>query len=158
MKSIEYFDFENDFVEKNIRCIPMIVRFKMDRAGIKLKLSDWSKFSFEQRTELAKKVCDNDEEAKEYNRYLSVLIHDCTGGEATGLAIEQKPEWSDINVVPGAVIKKASEYQISISKSQWRDLSTLQRFALLKLSRASHESKNFIKAVKEFGLVSKTAL
>ena len=44
LKGIEYFDFEEDFVEKNIRCIPMIVRFKMDEAGIKLKLSEWSRF------------------------------------------------------------------------------------------------------------------
>ena len=42
MAGIEYFNFEEDFVEKNIRCIPMIVRFKMDKAGIKLKLAEWS--------------------------------------------------------------------------------------------------------------------
>ncbi|WP_353849846.1 nitrate reductase associated protein, partial [Hydrotalea sp.] len=33
-KKIEYFQFEEDFVEENVRCIPMIVRFKMDAVGI----------------------------------------------------------------------------------------------------------------------------
>jgi len=54
---VEYFNFEEDFVEKNIRCIPMIVRFKMDRAGIKLKLDEWSKFSTAERIELGRKPC-----------------------------------------------------------------------------------------------------
>src|SRR5688572_30077237 len=32
-KDIEYFAFEEDFMEENVRCIPMIVRFKMDKSG-----------------------------------------------------------------------------------------------------------------------------
>ena len=36
----EGFVFEEDFVEENVRCIPMTVRFKMDAAGIKLKLAE----------------------------------------------------------------------------------------------------------------------
>ena len=44
-----YFNFEEDFVENNVRCIPMIVRFKLDACGIKLKLSEWSKMVIEER-------------------------------------------------------------------------------------------------------------
>ena len=61
---IEYFNFEEDFVEKNIRCIPMIVRFKMDKAGIKLKLAEWSKFNAGERIELAVKPCRHENEVK----------------------------------------------------------------------------------------------
>lgn len=154
VKDIEYFDFEDDFVEKNIRCIPMIVRFKMDKAGIKLKLSEWSKFSIEQRTGLAKKACNNDEEAKEFNRHLTALIKEHTGSEATGLEIDQNPVWSNMDSVPTTVNEKAKEFGISISTEHWRRLTDLQRFALTKLSRPSHESKNFIKAIKEFRLVN----
>lgn len=71
LTGIEYFNFEEDLVEENIRCIPMIVRFKMDAAGIKLKLSEWSKFNMEERIELALKNCNSDEEAKQYNDYLA---------------------------------------------------------------------------------------
>lgn len=28
LKGIEYFKFEEDFIEENVRCIPTIVRFK----------------------------------------------------------------------------------------------------------------------------------
>ncbi len=158
VKGIEYFDFEDDFVEKNIRCIPMIVRFKMDKAGIKLKLAEWSRFSVEERIELAKKVCDNEAEAKEYNSYLSELIKGRTGNEATSLEIDKNPAWNDMHSVPAAVNEKAKEFGISVSLEQWQQLTNLQRFALIKLSRPGHESKNFIKAIKEFGLMSEKKL
>ncbi|HET9746501.1 MAG TPA: hypothetical protein VFP97_12360 [Chitinophagaceae bacterium] len=34
-KAIGYFSFEEDFMERNICCVPMIVGFKMDKAGIR---------------------------------------------------------------------------------------------------------------------------
>jgi hypothetical protein len=48
--------------------------------------------------------------------------------------------------------ERALEFGIAISLLQWRELTNLQRFALIKLSRPGHESKNFIKALKEFGI------
>ena len=48
LDDIEYFYFEEDFVVDNVRCIPMIIRFKMDAAGIKLRLSEWSRFSVDE--------------------------------------------------------------------------------------------------------------
>jgi len=140
VKGIEYFDFEDDFVEKNIRCIPMIVRFKMDKAGIKLKLAEWAKFSVEERIDLATKVCSNETEAKEYNSYLSGLIKARTGNEATSLKIDQNPSWNDLHSVPAAVNEKAKEFGFSVSLQQWQQLTSLQRFALTKLSRPGHES------------------
>jgi len=150
---IEYFNFEEDFVEKNIRCIPMIVRFKMDKAGIKLKLAEWNKFSVKERIELAKKSCKNEEEAGQYKDYLTGMIKSYTRNEATGLAIDQHPGWADMDKVPGLLQEKLKESGWYISLHQWVGLTNLQRFALLKLCRTGHESKNFPTALKEFGLI-----
>src|SRR5687767_6750381 len=87
-KDIEYFDFEEDFVEKNIRCIPMIIRFKMDKAGIKLKLKEWSNFSVEERIELAKMRCESEEEANQYNEHLAGLIKKHTGNPTTNMEVD----------------------------------------------------------------------
>lgn len=153
LSSIEYFDFEEDFVEKNIRCIPMIVRFKMDKAGIKLKLAEWSQFSVEERIELAKKSCSNEVETKQYNDYLAGLIKRHTSKEATGLAIDQQPGWANLDKVPDLLEEKLREFGLYISVEQWAGLTNLQRFALLKLCKQGHESKNFPKALKEFDLI-----
>lgn len=150
---IEYFNFEEDFVEKNIRCIPMVVRFKMDKAGIKLKLAEWSKFSFHERVELAKRSVGDEGSIENYKEYLTGLIKKHTAREATGLSIDLNPGWANLDEVPVLLVDKLREFGWSISLPQWKGMTNLQRFALLKLSREGHESKNFPKAIKEFGLI-----
>jgi hypothetical protein len=152
--NIEYFDFEEDFVEKNIRCIPMIVRFKMDKAGIKLKLAEWSRFNVEERIALATKACRDEKEAKFYKYYLAYLIRKYTGKEATWMLIDENPEWSVTDVIPPVLIEKLKGFGWSISIQQWKKLTDLQRFALLKQCKEGHENKNFPKAMKEFNLVN----
>ena len=154
LPDIEYFLFEEDFVEENVRCIPMIVRFKMDKAGIKLKLAEWSKFSIKERIELAKKECSNEEEAKDYNNYLSELIEKHTAKPATVLEVETDPIWANINSVPELLNEKLKEFGWQVSTNQWKNLTNLQRFALLKLCREGHENKNLPKAIKEFKLIN----
>jgi hypothetical protein len=152
-KGIEYFLFEEDFMEQNIRCIPMIVRFKMDRAGIKLKLSEWNKFSTWERIQLAEMDCYNDDEAGHYNHYLAGLVRKYTYREAMALEIDQDPLWENMHSIPGILTEKLDEFGWTISIEKWRGLTNLQRFALLKLCRPKHENKNFPKAMKEFSLL-----
>jgi hypothetical protein len=149
---LEYFRFEEDFVEKNIRCIPMIVRFKMDAAGIKLRLAEWAQFKPAERMELAVKKCRTFPEISEYRAYLAQLVALSAGHEATYMEVDHDPEWAGLLAVPESLEQKANEFGWSISVSQWQGLTDLQRFALVKLKRPGHENKNFPKAMKEFGL------
>jgi len=151
--NIVFFEFEEDFVEENVRCIPMIVRFKMDLACIKLKLSEWSKFSIEERNELAIKACSNVEEIEMYKNYLTDLITYHTGNEASIFEKELQPEWAELKKIPELLEEKVKEFEWQISAEQWKNLTNLQRFVLLKLCRPGHENKNFPKAMKEFSLV-----
>jgi hypothetical protein len=152
LRDIEYFNFEEDFVEENVRCIPMIVRFKMDAAGIKLKLSEWSKFKKEERIKLALMPASNDDEAVAYNKYLSQLIEKYTNDKATTLTIDPNPDWANLENIPVMLTQKAKEFDLDITMQKWKSLTNLQRFTLLKLCRPGHENKNFPKAIKEFNL------
>ncbi|MGG9961222.1 nitrate reductase associated protein [Ferruginibacter sp. SUN106] len=153
LAGIEYFNFEEDFVEENVRCIPMIVRFKMDAAGIKLKLAEWSKFKRDERIYLALMPAATDEEAKLYNDYLSQLIEKYTSNKATELTINTNPDWANLHTIPEMLAEKAKEFDLEITPEKWSSLTNLQRFTLLKLCRPGHENKNFPKAIIEFGLV-----
>jgi hypothetical protein len=148
----QYFKFEEDFVEDNVRCIPMIVRFKLDACGIKLKLTEWSKMSTEQRMVLAELQCESSTDVAAYREYLRQLIKSITKQNATDLTIDQNPQWAQLSEIPAILIEKVTEFNLSLSLSQWKGLDTLQRFALLKLSAASHENRNFPKAMREFNL------
>jgi hypothetical protein len=147
-----YFRFEEDFVEDNIRCIPMIVRFKLDACGIKLKLAQWSKFSAGERQQLSDLPCITKEQINSYGLFLQQLIAVRTGHEATLLEVEHNPAWADSNSILPDLQQQARQIGAEISLHQWRSLYLLQRFALLKLCRPGHENRNFPIAMKEFGL------
>jgi len=154
LEGIEYFKFEEDFMEENVRCIPMVVRFKLDLAGIKLKLGEWGRFHPTERIELALLPITNTIETAEYRTYLINLIHFYTGKNATELAVDTQPAWNNLAQIPQMLIEKSTELNLEISISQWQNLSNIQRFALLKLCRPGHENMNFPKAVLEFGLIN----
>lgn len=151
-KDIEYYRFEDDFIEKNMRCIPMIVRLKMDEAGIKLRLDEWSRFTVEERIELAKKRCGSKQEAAEYQDYASQLILTRTSRQATPLQVNPMPAWKNTGEIPADLSARLAEGGWRLSISQWQALTPLQRFSLIKLCRPGHENRNFPKAIMEFGL------
>jgi hypothetical protein len=140
-------------MENHMRCIPMIIRFKMDMAGIKLKLSEWKKFRTEERIELALMRCSLNEGHEQYAGYLAGLIKKHTGRDPTAIEVNKTPPWKELHSIPGTLIQKLKEFDCNLSIDQWAYLTDLQRFALLKLCRPGHENENFPKALKEFNLV-----
>jgi hypothetical protein len=85
---------------------------------------------------------------------LNQLVIERTGVPAKDLPVEDMPAWMDNINIPIAVQEKAQEFDVAITMSQWKILTPLQRFALIKLSRSSHENSNFLPALKEFQIVS----
>lgn len=150
-----YFQFERDFVEDGIRCIPMMVRFKLDACGIKLRLKEWSKFSPAEKSILCEMGCDKPAELQLYRNYLQELVYRYTGKAATDLPIDPDPEWMHTNEIPFSLQQELAKYNRRISLLQWKSLSNLKRFSLMKLTRPGHENRNFPGAIKEFGLVNK---
>ncbi|MBD2104128.1 nitrate reductase associated protein [Leptolyngbya sp. FACHB-261] len=146
-----YFQFEADFVE-SLRCIPMQVRFKLDTCGIKLKLNQWNRFNQQERESLVDLPCASESEILAYRQFLCELIEKHTGSTATNLPVEPQPAWLEAEVIPDSVLAKGQVAGVAISTEQWAELTPLQRFALLKLSRSGHENHNFLPALQEFQL------
>ncbi len=148
----DYFRFEADFIE-SMRCIPMAVRCKLDTCGIKLKLAEWSQFNKPERDALFEMPCHTADEIKQYRTYLQEKVTHYTQALPDDLAMEEQPAWLDDTQIPESLLQKAQSVNASLSLTQWQQLSPLQRFALIKLSKPSHESKNFPHALHEFGLL-----
>ena len=147
-----FFEFEADFVEA-LRCIPMQVRLKLDTCGIKLKLQDWNHFNQAERQSLVELPCLTEAEIIDYREQLNQIVIKHTGKSGTDLAVDENPPWMDAATVPESVIEKSQELGLTITLEQWSSLQPLQRFALIKLSRSSHENKNFIPALQEFKVI-----
>ena len=147
-----YFQFESDFVE-SLRCIPMQVRLKLDTCGIKLKLHQWYKFNNQERQALVAMPCITERQIQAYREFLSNLVAARTGEVAKDLPVETHPAWMSTEMIPDSVQIKAREVGEAVSLEQWASLEPIQRFALIKLSLSNHENKNFLPAMREFGLV-----
>jgi hypothetical protein len=155
VQEIVVFEFEKEFVEDRIRCIPMMVRYKLDITGIKLSLAQWSSIAPEERFQLATLPCDNPLELDRYETYLHSLL------QRHGLGKAERLHGKDILPFFGGEVfdlvnSRAVELGKRIEPEQWKNLTLLQRFALSKLIRPGHESKNFIPALLEFGLFDQT--
>ena len=146
-----FFQFETDFVE-SLRCIPMHVRMKLDTCGVKLKLHHWHQLNPQERQALVSMPCTTSEESRAYREFLRNLVVHRTGESAKDLPVDPNPPWLDVARIPLETQEKAAELNIFLSLDQWAQLAPSQRFALIKLSRPSHENKNFLPALKEFNL------
>lgn len=146
-----FFEFEADFVD-SFRCIPMAVRLKLDTCGIKVKLAEWSQFTKLECERLVELPCETSTEVAAYREYIEQLIITQTGNKPTSLAIDPQPQWMDESVIPAIVSDKATQEGVQLTLAQWQQLTQLQRFALIKLTRSSHENHNFLPALEEFGI------
>ncbi|MGF1518540.1 MAG: nitrate reductase associated protein [Nodosilinea sp.] len=144
-----FFQFEASFVE-SLRCIPMQVRLKLDTCGVKLKLEHWHRLSSAERASLTQIPCA--EASGTYGAYVQDLVTKIQGIPASTLAIDPNPPWQNLTAVPDQVQAQAAALGVTIGLDQWRSLSSLERFALIKLSRPGHENRNFYPALVEFGL------
>ena len=146
--------FEDDFVA-SLRCIPMAVRLKLDRSGIKLTLRQWSRFTLGDRKLLLEAPCRTPQEIGDYRADLVRLVAERAGEEARPLADPPAPLWEAVSDVPDAVVDYARSVGTRAPRRRdWAALSDLQRFALLKLTRDNHDNVNFVPAMREFGLLA----
>ena len=144
-----YFAFESDFVD-TLRCIPMCVRFKLDLAGVKLKLNEWSKLAQAEREYIASLSVDTKAERQTF-RNVVVIFTRIACGAMPSLMDPVVPNWNG-REIPEQVAEKAVSLGVVVLPEAWRDLGELPRFALMKLSRPGHEGKNFVPALEEFGV------
>lgn len=151
MSAQPFFAFEADFVE-SLRCIPMRVRYKLDTCGIKLKLVHWNAFSPAERQSLVDLPCDRTEDIATYTQHLQTLVVQHTGTPAGNLPVDPHPPWLNPATVPDQVQAEAAKHGLTLELTDWQHLKPDQRFALLKLSQPSHENRNFMPALREFGL------
>ena len=149
------FAFELDFAG-TLRCIPMIVRFKLDLAGIKLTLRQWSQFERPERQQLVEWPRGDEAEVGVYRRYVLEIIARRADEPPVDIAVDPLPVWDQTDSVPERLVRQARDLELAPpTLEQWRAITPLQRFTLFKLTRPGHDNDNFEPAMHEFGLLAR---
>ena len=146
-KSNRYFYFEDDFI-RDLRCIPLCVRRKLDLIGIKLKLTHWQEFNLTEKSKIVNWP-DSRKELLNLKEFLKDKTSNSKYGEAKEIKESINEPWQNNTKVPYKVLKAAQKRGINISDEKWKNLSELDRFAFCKLIRPSHEHNNLDKAFDE---------
>ncbi|HEX2603148.1 MAG TPA: nitrate reductase associated protein [Oxalicibacterium sp.] len=150
------FEFEQDG-RYPLRRIPMVMRFKLDACGIKLPLIAWAQLSREQRERLVDLPCTSNEEKHRYRELIAQMLEahaDNPDAAIQLVPVGPFPLWRDTSSVPQQIVDHLKEIGLPAPTiAQWQSLNDLQRFALLKLTRAGHQNANLLPALREFHLV-----
>jgi len=148
------FEFERDFAQ-SLRCVPMSVRLKLDVSGVKISLKQWNRLTAADRRELLDLPCAGDAERDAFRTRVTGLVAARSSAPAGSLAVDPQPPWTVEDRVPEQIVQHMHALTLSpLSVAQWRSLSQVRRFALLKLSRPGHDNENFVPALREFRLLS----
>jgi hypothetical protein len=68
--------------------------------------------------------------------------------------VDPAPAWAALDEPPAQVAAFAGVREVAPpTTEQWRRLTDLRRFTLVKLSRDNHDNVNFVPALREFGLL-----
>ncbi len=146
------FAFESE-LEADLTYIPMAVRFKLDKCGIKLSLDDWQLLAKHRRRELLHAPCEDAPAVADFRRALCSFVKEAAGCEPPRIATAEHPAWADDDVPEQVVRATAATGLAAPSPARWRMLTALQRFALVKLSREGRDHRNLGPALREFGLL-----
>ena len=146
-----FFEFEAEFV-RSLRCVPMVVRFKLDPCGLKLSLRAWNLFDDSVRGRLVVLPTTSPADTARYRDFVVAAL-DAVDQPVVKVDVEPLPAWMNRSAVPQPVARKARSLDLGDPEpALWSNLNPLQRFALTKLTRGSNEHSKFLPALREFGL------
>lgn len=135
----------------NLSLIPLRVRYKLDCAGVRLRLSQWQALTCEDKRQLLQSPVATPEEVSDYRSALSRLV----GLQGDALHADQPSEdkevWRNTSTWPDVVIAQCNAQQLAVPPlSQWKFMAETERHALFVLARSNHSQKEFIAAMTLF--------
>jgi hypothetical protein len=147
------FNFEIESSE-NLKFIPMVVRFNLDRFGLRISLEQWQMLPHEDRALLARFPVEDDTAIEpNFDHALFEMMRTHANVEPEWFTPEDNPAWRDTAVVPENVLNQALLANLAApGAAQWAQLAPFQRYVLAKLSRKTASNHDFVPAMKEFGL------
>ncbi|KDB07949.1 Conserved hypothetical protein CHP02664, nitrate reductase-associated protein [Burkholderia sp. lig30] len=149
------FNFERDSSE-NFTYIPMIVRFNLDRFGLRISLEQWQLLPIEDRKLLARFPADDDTGIEpNFDHALFEMLRTHADLEPGWFQPDEHPAWRSIDAVPAALVQQSVLAGLSAPDlAQWNGLAPFQRYVLMKLSRKPKLNHDFVPAMQEFGLAA----
>jgi hypothetical protein len=145
---IRRFKFE-DAVHNSLACVPMAVRRKLDRIGVKVSLEQWQTLAQHERLAVCHLPTASDEERDALRTFLEETVRARSGAATKALSDEVKRSAEPPVAPPQRLVENAQSVGVTLSQTVWERLDPDERYALIKLGGGAEQSHNFVSALRE---------
>jgi hypothetical protein len=146
---IRQFKFEDE-VHQTLGCVPMAVRRKLDRIGLKIGLEQWQQLSRGERLAVCHLPVDSAEEQDAARAFIREAVQERSGGLVKELPAELRSAATPPGSPPPPLIVHARAAGIAMGQAEWERLDEDERYALVKLGGSESPSHNLVAALREF--------
>jgi hypothetical protein len=148
---IRKFRFEDE-VHESLQCVPMAVRRKLDRVGLKVGLEQWKSLDLGERLAICHLPVASSEECDALGIFIREAMKRRFGVEPKILTDAQRASAEPPTTPPTRVVSHARGAGFDLSAAAWSRLDADERFALMKMGDAETPSHNLAPALKEFAV------
>ena len=138
------FGFEKrDF--ESLDLIPLAIRYRLDRCGLRLSLSAWRRFPAPERAALLR-AASTTNDATWRDRLLTIVARSHTEAPVP-IAL-----WVNPSRIPEDVQRVCAEYACGMDEDTWHRLPEIQRYVLCKLAKSKWGDRFLPQALREIGI------
>lgn len=143
------FKFEDEMHE-SLQCVPMAVRRKLDRVGLKVGLEQWKSLDRGERLAICHLPSDADDERDALASFIREAMMRRFGVEPKQLSDAQRASAEPPASPPAQLIAHAAHLGFDVAGGAWSRMDADERFALIKMGDAATPSHNLGAALSEF--------
>jgi hypothetical protein len=143
------FKFEDD-MHTTLACVPMAVRRKLDRVGVKVGLEQWKALGRGERLAICHLPVERHEEREALRLFINEAVLRVCGEEPHMLAEAQRAVADPPSKLPEEIAERARAAGVRLDQAAWERLDADERYALIKLGGGAEVSHNLAAALAEF--------
>ena len=143
------FKFEDD-MHTTLACVPMAVRRKLDRVGVKVGLEQWKALGRGERLAICHLPVERHEEREALRLFINEAVLRVCGEEPHMLAEAQRAVADPPSKLPEEIAERARAAGVRLDQAAWEHLDADERYALIKLGGGAAVSLNLAAALAEF--------
>lgn len=142
------FRFEDE-IYSSLYCVPMAVRRKLDRLGVKIGLKQWQALGRGERLAVCHLPADSDEEAEALKLFILEAVQSHSGEEPKRIPETERAAADPPADPPDALVQNLGAIGVALDRGAWTRLDSDERYALVKLGGGKETSHNLKAAVAE---------
>ena len=150
MTTSDFYPFESREAS-SLLLIPLRVRYKLDCACIRLRLSQWQALTQDEKMQLLQLPVVTTEEQGAYRDALMRIADRLGGAALTQDPMTGDQGWRITQAWPDVVIRQCEAQDLPLPPlSKWQSLIEADRHALFVLARSNHSQAEFVAAMAIF--------